>query len=71
MEVFFYIRDHFSKKKISIKPMLNKAVIFKTDSYNSHGFTKINSGKRASLNMYFYTTRNLSKSKQKHKTLWK
>ena len=68
---FFYIRDHFSKKKISIKPKLNKAVIFKTDSYNSHGFTKINSSRRVSLNMYFYTTKNLSKSKQKHKTLWK
>ena len=52
-------------------PILNKAVIFKTDSYTPHGFTKINSNKRISLNMYFYTTKNLSKSKKKHKTIWR
>ena len=67
----FYIRDYVSKKKIFIKPILNKAVIFKTDSYTPHGFTKINSNKRISLNMYFYTTKNLSKSKKKHKTIWR
>ncbi len=67
----FYIRDHLSKKKIFIKPILNKVVIFKTDTFTPHGFTKINSNKRISLNMYFYTTKNLSKSKTKHKTIWK
>ena len=67
----FYIRDHLSKKKIYIKPILNKVVIFKTDSFTPHGFTRINSNKRISLNMYFYTTKNLSKSKKKHTTIWK
>ena len=35
-----------------------------------HGFTKVNK-KRISLNLYYYTNKNLSLTNQKHKTHWK
>ena len=67
----FFIKNFNLKKKIRIKPTLNKAVIFHTNSKTPHGFTKINSKERISLNMYYYTNKNYSLSKQKHRTIWK
>ena len=67
----FFIKNYNSKKKIKIQPTLNKTVIFHTNSKTPHGFTKINSKQRVSLNMYYYTNKNYSLSKQKHITLWK
>ncbi len=65
----FYYRDIVSKQKHYINPSFNKAVIFMTNKFIPHGFTTVKK-KRISLNLYYYTNKNLSLSKKKHKTLW-
>ena len=65
----FYYRNHTNNQKKYILPLFNRAVIFMTNKHLPHGFTKVKK-KRISLNLYFYTNKNLSLSKKKHKTLW-
>lgn len=66
----FYYINIGTKKRIYIDPFYNKAVIFMTNKNVPHGFTKVNK-KRISLNLYYYTNKNLSLTNQKHKTYWK
>ncbi len=65
----FYYRDSKSEKRKYINPTLNKAVIFVTNKYVPHGFTKVKK-KRISLNLYYYTNKNYSLTNKKHKTIW-
>jgi len=61
----------YDKKKKYFNPSLNKTLIFLTNNKSPHGFTKVKSAKRVSLNIYYYTIKDHSLSKNKHKTLWK
>ena len=65
----FYYRDLNSKKRKYIRPKFNNLVIFMTNKNTPHGFTKVLK-KRISLNLYYYTKKNLTLSKSKHKTQW-
>ena len=65
----FYYRNLNSKKRKYIKPEFNNLIIFMTNKYIPHGFTKV-SKKRISLNLYYYSKVNLTLAKSKHKTKW-
>ena len=65
----FYYRNINSKKKIYIKPEFNNLIIFMTNKNTPHGFTKVLK-KRISLNIYYYSKKNLTLTKSKHKTKW-
>jgi len=66
----FYYRNIKSKKRKYINPLFNNVVIFMTNKNVPHGFTRVNK-KRISLNLYYYTNKNLSLTNYKHKTYWK
>ena len=65
----FYYRDINSKKRKYFKPEFNNLIIFKTNKNTPHGFTKVLK-KRISLNIYYYSKKNLTLTKTKHKTKW-
>ncbi len=65
----FYYRNLNSKKRKYIKPKFNTLIIFMTNKNTPHGFTKVNN-KRISLNLYYYSKKNLTLSKTIHKTKW-
>ena len=66
----FYYRNIKTKKRKYINPLFNNVVIFMTNKNVPHGFTRVNK-KRISLNLYYYTNKNLSLTNYKHKTYWK
>ena len=65
----FYYYSKSKSKKIYIDPNYNNTVIFVTNKNLPHGFTRVKKD-RFSLNLYYYTKKNLTLSKKKHKTLW-
>jgi Rps23 Pro-64 3,4-dihydroxylase Tpa1-like proline 4-hydroxylase len=60
------------KKKYEFTANANRAIIFLTNKYTIHGYSKIKSNQhRISLNFYYYTNQNLSFDKKPHKTIWR
>jgi Rps23 Pro-64 3,4-dihydroxylase Tpa1-like proline 4-hydroxylase len=59
------------KKKYEFLAKKNRLVIFLTNKYTPHGYSKITvKQKRVSLNFYYYTNSNFSFSSEPHKTIW-
>jgi Rps23 Pro-64 3,4-dihydroxylase Tpa1-like proline 4-hydroxylase len=60
------------KKKYEFIAKKNRAIIFLTNKYTIHGYSKIKSSQyRISLNFYYYTNKNLSFDEKPHKTIWR
>tara|TARA_R100000030_G_scaffold35423_1_gene26429 strand:+ start:6648 stop:7283 length:636 start_codon:yes stop_codon:yes gene_type:complete len=57
--------------KKSIRPLLNSCILFLTNNDTYHGVSKVTSGYRKTISLWYYTkepTKNLSS--EPHKTLW-
>jgi hypothetical protein len=60
------------KKKYEFIAKKNRAIIFLTNKYTIHGYSKIKAKQnRISLNFYYYTNENLSFDEKPHKTIWR
>ena len=67
--IFYNYKNN--KKKYEFIAKGNSALIFLTNKYTLHGYKKIKTNKkRLSLNFYYYTSKNLSFSKNPHRTIW-